>query len=148
MRDQGKRYKRPLIVSIILSILGETAIFVIWGLLLYPEGSWLSKFFWTIIICGIGMGSTIGAAIVLFVVDRFQGLGAIIATTILSVFILGIGCDFVCYELDKHFQYFGATENPTLFLANGVGMSLIGGLITGVLLFTENGNRLLSKLGV
>ncbi len=144
----GARYRRPLVLAIAAAMFGELAIFLIFGVVLYPAGSILSKFLWTVVFCGIGMGAALGAAVSLFVVDRFDGARAIGATTVLSVLMLGLACDLLCLELDKHFEFFGGHEMPTLFLLNGVVMSLVGGLAIGSALFTVRGRNLLDRLGI
>lgn len=126
-----ERYLRPIKLSIALSVLSEAVIFVVWGLILYPEGSIINKLLWTVVFCGLGMGSAVGALVALLVVDRLSGLPALIATTVQSVVILGVGCNLLCLNLDRHFLYFGGTENHLLFLGNGIVMSAAGGVIIG-----------------
>ena len=144
----SRRYKRPLIVSILLSILREITIFLVWGIILFPEGSLFAKFVWTVLFCGLGMGATIGSIIVLFVVDTFNGVMAGIVTTALYALVLGLGCNFLCYELDKQFHYFGAVESGPLFLINGIGLSVVGGMVASYLLFSQSGKRLLDRLKI
>ena len=98
-----KRYRRPLVLAIAGSVFSEAVNFVVWALILYPQGSLLAKkLLWTIVLCGLGTGSVVGAAIVLFVVDRLEGAAAIAATSLLSATLLGGGCDVLCYQLDSH----------------------------------------------
>ena len=134
-------YARPIKLSIALSMLGELVIFVVWGVILYPEGSVLNKLLWTVFFCGMGMGGTVGALIALFVVDRLDGLAAILATTLLSIGVLGGACNLLCLSLDEHFLYLGGAENRSLFVGNGIVMSALGGLLVGWLSFTERGRR-------
>ena len=148
LTDQRKQFLRPLQVSIALSMSGEFIIFLIFGLILFPAGNWVNKFLWTVVFCGIGMGATLGAFINLFVVQRWQGVKAIIATTLLSIGLLGIACDLLCLSLDRQFQYFGGTIHSDVFLINGMVMATIGGLFGGWLLFTEKGQQLLSRLNI
>ncbi len=143
-----KQYKRPLIVGLFLATFGELMIFLIFGVLLYPEGNLMSKFLWTVLFCGVGMGSALGTIIDLAVVGRLNGKAAIIACTVISIAILGFGCNFLCFNLDQHFHYFGGQDSPRLFIINGIVMSAIGGALGGWLLFTDSGSRILDKLGV
>lgn len=136
---------RPIKLSILFSILGEAVILLVWGMLLYPEGNLLHKFLWTIVFCGLGMGAAIGAIIALFVVGKWTGTYAVILCAELSGIILGLFCNYLCYNLDMHFDYFGGKETPLLFVINGMVMAIIGGAVVGWLCFTERGKRLLSK---
>lgn len=136
-------YIRPITLSIAFSVAGELVIFVVWGLILFPEGSIFNKLVWTLGFCGIGMGSAVGAAVVLFVVDRLDGLAAVLATAGIAVALLGVACNSLCLALDRHFLYFGGAEDMTLFLANGIAMAAVGGLVVGWLCFTDRGRRVL-----
>ncbi|GEM_PF-795520 len=144
-----QRYRRPLLLGIAASVLAESVIFVVWGLILFPDGNVLTKLLWTVGFCGLGMGSTIGALLVLLVVDRLDGPAAIAATSVLSALVLGVACNLLCYNLDRHyFHYFGGGDTPALFLINGVLMASLGGALIGWLLFTPGGRRRLDRLGI
>jgi len=143
-----KRYLRPITLSIIGSSFFEFIIFLIFGLWLFPGGDLVNKFLWSVVFCGIGMGSTVGWLINLIVVDRLRGATAIGVTVIISVIILGLICNLLCISLDQHFNYFGSHEMPTLFLVNGVFMSALGGAMVGWLLFSETGAMYIEKFGL
>jgi hypothetical protein len=147
-RINRNQYIRPLVVSIGMTELGEILLLILYGIILFPDGSVIHKALWTLIFCGIGMGATLGAFINIFVVDRFNGLKAIVATTALSLIILGIACNLLCLNLDRHFHYFGGSSNPYLFSFGGVLGSIIGGIAVGIVLFTQKGNEYLEKLGI
>ncbi len=146
--SERQRYLRPLIISIALSVTAEFIIFVVFGLILFPDGPWLNKLLWTIVFCGIGMGATVGTFINLFVVGRWQGWSAIVATTLLATIILGIVCDLLCLNLDRPFLLFCVVKYSFFFVTGGILMAVVGGLIIGGLLFFERGQRLLSRLGL
>jgi|TARA_B100000749_G_scaffold280077_2_gene274661 hypothetical protein len=143
-----KQFQRPLLVGLALAIFGELMIFLIFGVLLYPEGNILSKFLWTVLFCGIGMGSALGVFISLLVVGRLAGKAAILACTIISTITLGFGCNLLCFNLDQHFHYFGGQQSPQFFIINGIIMAVIGGVLSGWLLFTPSGSKLLSRIGI
>lgn len=44
-------------------MLGEAFLLVVWGLILFPEGSLLNKILWTIGFCGILMSTLGGVAV-------------------------------------------------------------------------------------
>jgi hypothetical protein len=139
--DARRRYIRPLKLSIAASVLGESVIFVVWGVLLYPGGELLHKLLWTVLFCGVGMGAALGALLVLFVVDRLEGAAAVLVTAGLSAGVLGVACNLLCLQLDRHFHYFGGADNAPLFLVNGVLMASLGGAVVGWLCFTPRGRR-------
>jgi len=93
----GRRYRQVAAVALTVSVLAETAIFVILALVLCPEGSILSRFLGTVVFCGIGMGSLIAVALLAFVIDRFEGWEAIAATPVLTIVVLGGICNILCY---------------------------------------------------
>lgn len=144
----SKQYLRPLKVLISLSIAGEAIIFLVWGLWLYPEGNILHKFLWTFVFCGFGMGAAAAAIVDIFVVEKLKGRKAILATAIISGILLGLFCNFLCFNLDMHFNYFGGGDTPKLFIWNGIVMSVLGGAFGGWLLFTEKGLSWLKILGL
>lgn len=136
---------RPIKLAILLSVFGEAIIFLVWGIILYPEGSLINKFLWTIVFCGLGMGSALGAIITFSVVGKFKGTKAIIFCSVLSGIILGVFCNYLCFNLDLHFNYFGGQKTPDLFIWNGIIMSFLGGALLGWLCFTKRGSNLLNK---
>lgn len=142
------RYIRPLVVSILVIEMGELFLLIFYGMVLFPEGNMFHKVLWTLVFCGIGMGATVGALTSIFVVDRFDGITAVLMTTLASFLILGIACNWLCLNLDMHFHYFGASTNPYLFSSGSVIGSIIAGLVIGGLLFTEKGNGILERLGM
>ncbi|MCB2092109.1 MAG: hypothetical protein KDF58_11715 [Alphaproteobacteria bacterium] len=143
-----KGYLRPLKFAILFSVLGEAVIFLVWGVILYPEGSILHKFLWTIVFCGLGMGSAGGAFISLYVVGRFTGIKALVACGLISGVLLGLFCNYLCFNLDMHFNYFGGASTPGLFIWSGIIMAVAGGMLVGWLCFTKTGNTWLDKLGI
>ena len=146
---EARPWLRPIWLSIAASMAGEFVIWVVFGLVLFPEGDPFAKLIWTVVFCGLGMGATVGGMVSLFVVGRMDGGRAIAATTALALVVLGVACDVLCLNLDVHyFHYFGGEEAPGFFLLNGLVMSGLGGLAIGALLFTERGRGLLDRWGL
>ncbi len=142
-------YLRPLYLSLAGAVLVEFFIFLLWGVFLYPEGSLLTKFLWTVVYCGMGMGAALGVLITLIVVDRWEGPPAVFATVALSVLVLGVLCNVLCFNLDVHyFHMFGTDQNPAFFLANGIVSSAMGGAALGALLFSNAGRNVLERAGL
>lgn len=144
-----KKYLRSLYVCIFFTFLGEASIFVIFGLYLFPDGNLLYKALWTLLFCGVGMGAVLGGLLNIFVVNKARSpQKAIIITIAFSFVLLGVGCNLLCLNLDLTFGYFGVHSNPLFFFFNGLGLSAVGGLIIGSLLFTQKGGELLNKIGL
>jgi len=141
------RYIRPLYVALFISIISELGLFTYFGILHGSEGELLNKFLWTVLFCGLGMGSVFGTAIIIFVLDRMTGWFAVTMTTTIAIILFGV-CNLVCFKLDQTFNYFGGATNPQLFLFTGWLLSIIGGLLVGTLLFTDRGNRYLDQIGI
>lgn len=72
---------------------------------------------------------------------------AVGATAFVSPVILGMACDMVCLILDRHFGYFNGAENSVLFVSGRILTAALGGMLVGVLLFTDRGHELLDRLG-
>ena len=136
--DIRSMYIRPLAYSLGVSIIGEFLLLVIYGIILFPGGNLLNKVLWTLVFCGVGMGATLGTFINLLVVGRYFGKKAIIPTTLLSVFLLGIICNQLCLTLDSYFGYFGGGEDPLLFTLGSIIGSTIGGLVIGWLMYRDS----------
>ena len=142
------KYLRPIKLSILLSVTGELYLLIYYGLIQYPEGSIVLKFLWTVVFCGLGMGSTLGAFVNLLLVDKLAGYKAILATMLLSFLVLGVACNLLCLNLDQHFHFFGGHENPRNFLVSGIILAPVGGLILGLALFTRQGQQAVTKFGL
>jgi len=141
-----KRYLRPLYVSIALAAIGELAILLVWGVWLFPEGSLWGKFAW-IAVCSIGMGSVVGALVDLAIVDRLQDRAAMGATLGLTVLVIGVGCNYLCWSLDHYYTWWGGVADPALFLGGGFVGSLVLGWLGAYLLFSRRGPVLLERFG-
>lgn len=141
-------YLRPLRLAILVSMAGELAVFLVFGLLLNGTHNWEMKLLWTVGFCGIGMGSSLGAFIDLLIVGRWTGTPAMLGTCALSTLILGIGCNVLCWRLDLGLHYFGGAEHPSLFLTSGVVGGAVAGIALGALLFTEVGRRWQAHWGI
>lgn len=140
-------YTRPLYVALFVTIIAELGLFTYFGIIFGTEGELLNKFLWAVVLCGLGMGSVFGTAIIIFVLDRMIGWFAVTMTTTIAIILFGV-CNLVCFKLDQKFNYFGGLSNPELFLFTGWFLSILGGLVVGILLFTNRGEELLNKLGV
>jgi len=144
----ARAYRRPLVFSIAASVLGEAVLLIVYGMLLNPAGDLVAKALWTLVFCGLGMGSVVGALLVLLVVDRLEGAAAIGASATISAGVLGLFCNVLCYRLDSHyFHYFGAAEQPLLFLAPGIILPAALGAGFGWLMFTPRGRAVLDRRG-
>lgn len=141
-------FLRPIYVSLSLSVAAEAGLFLYFGVAQNTTGHLLHKFLWSVVLCGVGMGSVFGVAIILFILDRLEGWFAVFMTTTLAIILLGVGCNTLCFTLDQKFSYFGGSLNSELFLFTGWFLSIIGGLLVGILLFTNRGKQLLDKLGI
>ena len=133
----------PILLALALTVLAEIIYLVVWGMLLFPQGSFSSKFVWTMT-CGIGMGSVIGVATLLLVVGRFTGWRAVFLASLIMI-LVGTICSILCSQLDETFNYFGGREHRSLFLWAGFIPSIFGGPLYGWLLFSSRGRKLLGR---
>ncbi len=145
--DLSKQYKRPIVVSILLSSIGEIGLFVIFGMFAFPDGSLLYKFIWAGFYCGIGMGAATGALVTLIVVERFAGRSAFIVGAATAFSVLA-ACNWLCLTIDQHYNFFGGREQPELFFWNGIIMAAIGSTLISWLVFTTKGQDVLEEIGL
>ncbi len=112
-------YQRALSVGLAISLLGELFYWVVWGLILFPGHPW-ETLRWSLA-CGLGMGAVIGTLTCLWIIDRWQGLKAAIASFCIA-FGVFMACSVNCYLMDQSWDYWGTVTHPRLFLiAGGVG---------------------------
>ncbi len=62
--------------------------------------------------------------------------------------VLGVGCNALCFVVDRHINHFGAQNAPALWLLSGLVLSVIGGVVLGSFLFTSPGQRFLKSIGL
>ena len=112
---------------------------------LFPSGLLWGKLAWTLT-CGVGMGGTIGALVVLIVAGRLDGAKAGIAAAIIWTAVLAF-CAVLCYRIDLGIGWFGAREEPVLFvLWGGVVPAALASLVYAWLLYSTRGRLLLNSV--
>lgn len=141
-------FTRPIVVATAFTLAGELILLLYYGVYLSNEGSLLLKIVWTLGFCGLGMGLALGATIDLLLVNRVSEKVGIWSTTTITTLGLGVACNSLCMNLDRHFHFFGGAENPYLhFLPSFLGAA-IGGWALGWLLFSFRGQQLLGRIGI
>ncbi|CAF1428924.1 unnamed protein product [Didymodactylos carnosus] len=139
-------YLRPMKLFIMSSMATEL-IFLIIGICVFSGfRDIFYKIVWTLFFCGVGMGATMGTLINIFITDQYFNYKAIFGSLILGIIVFGT-CNILCFNLDHHFDYWGAIKHPTFFLSKGFVAGISGSLINGYLLFNANGQKLLIKMG-
>ncbi|KAL4746200.1 hypothetical protein BDW72DRAFT_207530 [Aspergillus terricola var. indicus] len=103
-------------------------------------------FLWTPVFCPLGMGGAMGGLINFFIVDHYYGTKTAHFTGVLALLVLST-CNYLCYNLDRHFGWFGAAEHPMWFHWR-YPMIWAVGYWNGVLLFTDGGQERLAKMGL
>ncbi len=116
---------------------------IVWGMVLFPQGPFLSKLVWTLT-CAIAMGSVIAVLTIALVVGRLHGRTAFFACACI-LFLIGTGCAFLCSRIDAVMNYFGGPENTQLFFMSGIIPSVIGGLVYGWLLYSDTGQSVMAR---
>src|SRR6516225_10341433 len=118
---EGRRPARTIKLFILLGWIAETT-FLFFGMVMFPQlhPPLLPRLIWTQILCGIGMGAAAGA-IAYLAGSRFkQGSRAALILTASGGIVFFV-CGLVCYFVDTRagMDYFGAIENPVLFVTKG-----------------------------
>lgn len=130
-----ERTRYIVLISIGLTAAAEAFYLIVWGVLLFPNGSILGKIVWTTT-CGLAMGAVIASITLLLVENRLRG--KLVITAAASIMIaVGIICAVICSNIDAKFEYFGGSEHQTLFIWSGVGPALIGGPLYGWLIYRQ-----------
>ena len=145
---EERRPARTIKLFILLGWIAETT-FLFFGMVMFPQlhPPLIPRLIWTQILCGIGMGAAAGA-IAYLAGSRFkQGSRAALILTAAGGIVFFV-CGLVCYFVDTRagMDYFGAVQNPVLFVTKGSGGGLLLGVIGSWLLNTKKGLSLLNKV--
>jgi hypothetical protein len=140
-------FVRPIVAAIALTVIGEAAIFLVWGLVLYPGQNLWVMAAWTAI-CGVSLGAIIGAFVDVVVTGRLAGRAAF-AMTALIWFVVLAACTYLCYRVDLATGgRFGARQAPALFLSAGLIPAFLASFLYAWLVTFPKGQRLLSRMGL
>lgn len=137
-----KLFPRPLLIvgsAIALTTAAEIFYLVVWGMVLFPAGSWAGKVVWTLT-CGLAMGAVIGTLTLLWVEPRYTGQSALLRAALVVV-VIGSYCAWLCSRIDIRFGYFGGAEESSLFILSGVIPAVPGGLFYGWIVAKPSQNR-------
>lgn len=104
----------------------------------------LYKVMWTLVFCPLGMGGTMGGLINSFIVDHYYRNKVVHFTASLALLVLNT-CNYLCYNLDRHFGWFGASDHPIWFHWRYPTLWVIG-YMNGLLLFTDEGQAGLARM--
>src|SRR5215813_1205149 len=148
LSPESRRYVRTLKTYILLGWSVET-FFLFFGMAMFPQlhPPLLGRLIWTQILCGIGMGAAAGA-IAYLAGSRFkQGTRAAFWATAIGGLVY-VACNNVCFFVDTKpgVDYWGAVENPVLFLTKGDLGGLALGFVGSWLLNSKKGISLLNKV--
>ncbi|KNG94570.1 hypothetical protein [Pseudaestuariivita atlantica] len=135
--DAHRRVATVLGLAILLTTAAELFYLVVWGMVLFPDGSLPGKLAWTLT-CGLAMGSVMGAMTLILAEPR-QSRAAAFWIAAGTVALVGSYCAWLCSRIDARFDYFGGPEHGALFVASGVIPAVIGGLLYAWLLYGRSG---------
>jgi hypothetical protein len=146
--DQNRlMYTRPLTFSIFIAVFIEIINLVLFTFLNGSTDQLVDKTLWTLGVGGVAMGSVLGAFLVFALVGQVEGKQAVASTTFFSVLILGVVAKVAAIKMEVINIAFNLSEWSLLYFLNGVVSAAIGGAFLGWLLFTKNGNNLLTRFG-
>jgi hypothetical protein len=139
-------YLRPFILFYVNSLFAEIIFLSVSVFIMSGTDDLFYKTIWTLIFCPLGMGGAMGGIVNYFIVDHYYGKKAAHFTALLSLLILG-NCNYLCYRLDHHFGWFGATDHPMWFHWRYPSIWLVG-YVNGRMMFTDEGQKSLSRWGL
>ncbi|OJJ94923.1 hypothetical protein ASPACDRAFT_64847 [Aspergillus aculeatus ATCC 16872] len=145
-RKRRAIYLRPFLLFYLSSLAAETIFLAVGVFIMTGTRDLYYKVLWTLVFCPLGMGGAMGGLINLFIVDHHYGERAAHFTGILSLLVLS-SCNYLCYNLDRHFGWFGATDHPMWFQWR-YPMIWAMGYVNGLLLFTDEGQTRLARWGL
>jgi len=143
----GKRravYLRPFLLFWLNSLFAEVIFLAVGVFIMTGTRDLVYKVLWTLVFCPLGMGGAMGGLINCFIVDHYYGKKAAHSTGILALLVLS-SCNYLCYNLDRHFGWFGASEHPWWFHWR-YPMIWAVGYFNGLLLFTDKGQERLARM--
>jgi hypothetical protein len=145
---EERRPARTIKLFILLGWMAETS-FLFFGMVMFPQlhPPLIPRLIWTQILCGIGMGAAAGA-IAYLAGSRFkQGSRAAFWLTAIGGLVYVV-CNNDCFFVDTRpgMDYYGAIENPLLFLTKGNVGGIALGFLGAWLLNTKKGLSLLNKI--
>ncbi|KAJ5766173.1 uncharacterized protein N7511_003789 [Penicillium nucicola] len=139
-------YIRPFLVFWANSMIAEILFLTVAVLFFSGTREMIYKVIWTMILCPLGMSGALGGLTNYFLVDYYYGHKAVWFTAILTLLVLG-SCNYLCFSLDHHFGYFGASTHPLWFHWRYPALWMAG-WTSGKLLFTDEGQKKLASLGI
>ncbi|PYH94016.1 hypothetical protein BO71DRAFT_477103 [Aspergillus ellipticus CBS 707.79] len=139
-------YLRPFLLFWLNSLFAEIIFLAVSVFIMTGTRDLLYKVMWTLVFCPLGMGGAMGGLINCFIVDHYYGKKAAHFTGILSLLVLS-ACNYLCYNLDRRFGWFGANDHPMWFhwrysMIWGVGYA------NGLFMFTDKGQERLARRGL
>ncbi|CEL10560.1 hypothetical protein ASPCAL13677 [Aspergillus calidoustus] len=137
-------YIRPFLLFWLSCLFIEIVFLAVGVFIMTGTRDLFQKVMWTIVFCPLGMGGTLGGLINTFIVDHHYGKKAAHFTAILTLLVLST-CNYLCYSLDRHFGWFGASEHPMWFHWRYPALWVIG-YVNGLLLFTDKGQEMLARM--
>ncbi|BCR93100.1 uncharacterized protein AKAW2_10146A [Aspergillus luchuensis] len=139
-------YIRPFLLFYLNSLIAEIIFLAVSVFIMTGTRDLFYKVMWTLVFCPLGMGGAMGGLTNGFIVDHYYGKKAAHFTGILSLLILS-ACNYLCYNLDRHFGWFGANEHPMWFHWR-YPMIWVVGYCNGLLMFTDRGQERLARVGL
>ncbi|KAL3472839.1 hypothetical protein BJX99DRAFT_234740 [Aspergillus californicus] len=145
-RKRRAIYIRPFVVFWVNSMIAEIVFLLVATIFFSGLCEMIYKVIWTLVICPLGMGGAMGSLTTFFLVDHYYGTKAVWFTAVLTLLVLG-SCNYLCFSLDHYFHYFGASSHPLWFHWRYPAIFL-SGWSSGKLLFTDEGQKKLARLGL
>ncbi|KAL1860707.1 hypothetical protein Daus18300_009050 [Diaporthe australafricana] len=139
-------YLRPFLLFWLNSFIFEVTMLLVSVFFFSGFRDFFPRFMWTIFFCPLGMGGAMGGLTNAFLVDRIYGSRAVHFLAILSVLVLG-ACNDLCYNLDLIFGWFGAQDHFWWWHWRYPMIWMIG-YTNGKLMFTDEGQQSLARLGI
>ncbi len=93
------------------------------------------------------MGATIGALVNVVVTGRSPARSAAITSAVIYFSVLAF-CVGLCYQIDTSIGFFGANEEPILFILGGLVPALLTSVAYAWLLYSEAGQAFLGRIGL
>ena len=141
-----RHYIRPLALAAVFMVAGAAMLFVLWGVVLHPDGDSAARLLWAIA-NAIVMAAAIGLMVGFIVGERYKGGIAMVVSSFCYATVLVAGI-LVNYEIDLTNDLFGFRRDPALFVQTIVLPAILTAPLYGWLLHGNPGKALLARLGL
>lgn len=139
-------YIRSFAAAAVFTVPSEAMVYVLWGMVLYPDGNIVAKLIWTAV-DAVVMALAIGLMVGFIVGQRYEGAVAAVISSFCYAIVL-FGGILIGYEIEMEMDLFGVQHDTELFVLTSIVPALLTAPLYGWLLHSKAGKALLVRVGL